>query len=668
MSTQPRTASRCVILAAVAVLALCPVSTSNDVFPSILSGPTVTTVTDTSFTVAWETDVPCISILRYGVSASARPAPVAVVDVLEFEVIDSAYATQHELTATGLAPSTEYEFEVAVIDTAGNGETVSVRESVATTNGEYPVIVSGPVVSATTATSFTIAWETDEPCISIMRYVALDSLAAGRPAALGDELLMIGDAIVDSAYVTQHELTATGLIAGAQYVCHVAAVDSNGNGETISTEVFVTTQEEVDLTPPVVLTQPAVVSMVLTDDNTINVAIVWTTDEPAVGRVAFGRCEPLELYGIAVSDAGPTSTHEIQLTNLVPDTRYCYAVRATDLAGNISDLTHGEFRTPAGPDTLPPVLTTQPIILGITHSSITVGWMTDEPATAVVEYGTTDSLGGTLVDHSLSTEHRITITQLAAGTQYYVRVRCTDAVGNVTLWASPEPIRTRPAPDVLPPTFLSGPIVEAVSDTFAVIQWRSDELANFTIRFGTIHSTLNHILHTTDYNLEHRVMLSELTPATHYVFEIEMHDLEGNGAVAIPLQFYTKESPLSVAESVPTAFALRQNAPNPFNPSTTISFSLPNAGRAVMTIYNAGGQHIRTLVDAHVTAGVHAVDWDGRNSAGEPAASGMYICRLRWQGMSRVNEIGPSQVHRESRSDSRTNTSAASVRRLLLVR
>ncbi len=511
------------------------------------------------------------------------------------------------------------------------------------------MIVTGPVVTTVTDASFAVAWETDVPCISILRYTSVDSLEAPRPAVAD-----LGATIVDSAYVTHHELMASGLNPGTQYMFHVAAVDTSGNGEVVSVNAIVATRPEADLDPPVVVAQPTVMGFVVTDINTINVTITWMTDEPAVGRLTYGGCEPLALYGIAQSAAEPTTTHEVQLTNLVPGARYCYTVRATDLAGNVGGTTVAEFMTPAGPDIRPPLLTTQPTILGITHSSITVGWMTDEPATTIVEYGTTDSLGRTLVDRSLSTEHQVIIRQLAAGTQYYIRVLSADIMGNVTAWNLPEPINTHHGPDEFPPTFLSAPVFTYVGDTFAVFQWYSDEPAISTIWYGTDSSSLDGIVYSNEFTVQHMVTLRDLTPGTGYTVEVEMRDAAGNGPVTIPLQFYTKESPLAVAESPPTAFALHQNAPNPFNPSTTITFSLPDAGRTVLTIYNAGGQPVRTLVDAEVAGGMHHVEWDGRDSGGRAMASGVYICRLSWSG--------------ESLSDSDTNASPASVRRLVLAR
>ncbi len=88
-------------------------------------------------------------------------------------------------------------------------------------------------------------------------------------------------------------------------------------------------------------------------------------------------------------------------------------------------------------------------------------------------------------------------------------------------------------------------------------------------------------------------------------------------------------SPGGVAEKlVPGWMTLYQNVPNPFNASTEIRFSLPEDGNASLVIYDLLGKAVRTLVSGPCEAGVHRVVWDGRDDAGNPVPSGVYIYRL----------------------------------------
>jgi len=82
---------------------------------------------------------------------------------------------------------------------------------------------------------------------------------------------------------------------------------------------------------------------------------------------------------------------------------------------------------------------------------------------------------------------------------------------------------------------------------------------------------------------------------------------------------------------VPGSFALANNYPNPFNSTTTIDFSIPDRGQAVpvtLTIYNAAGQRVISLVAGELQAGQYRATWDGTDASGRVVASGVYHYRL----------------------------------------
>ncbi len=84
----------------------------------------------------------------------------------------------------------------------------------------------------------------------------------------------------------------------------------------------------------------------------------------------------------------------------------------------------------------------------------------------------------------------------------------------------------------------------------------------------------------------------------------------------------------------PSAFTLDQNYPNPFNPTTTIRYTLAEAGPVTLTIYNQLGQRIRTLVSGQQSAGAHTLEWNATNDAGARVPSGLYVYRLEAGGVS----------------------------------
>lgn len=79
----------------------------------------------------------------------------------------------------------------------------------------------------------------------------------------------------------------------------------------------------------------------------------------------------------------------------------------------------------------------------------------------------------------------------------------------------------------------------------------------------------------------------------------------------------------------PRQFRLLPNTPNPFNPETLIRYELPKEGLVQLTVFNALGQKVRTLVQGSQVAGAHVVRWDGRDGRGAGVAGGMYFYRLQ---------------------------------------
>jgi hypothetical protein len=82
------------------------------------------------------------------------------------------------------------------------------------------------------------------------------------------------------------------------------------------------------------------------------------------------------------------------------------------------------------------------------------------------------------------------------------------------------------------------------------------------------------------------------------------------------------------SSALPTIFHLYRNYPNPFNPSTTIRYQLPSAESVRLDIYDALGQHVRTLVQGLHQPGFYAAVWHGRDDKGRNAASGIYFFRM----------------------------------------
>lgn len=129
-------------------------------------------------------------------------------------------------------------------------------------------------------------------------------------------------------------------------------------------------------------------------------------------------------------------------------------------------------------------------------------------------------------------------------------------------------------------------------------------------------------------NLVHQTTTSAWVDSTaspwSWRYKVTTLDFAGNESAA--------GSPATVSgvhdHAIPASSVLWGAVPNPFNPSTTLSFDLAEPGRAKLKVYDAAGRLVVTLLDEHLGAGRHHIVWSGRDAAGVPSAAGLYFYRL----------------------------------------
>ena len=101
-------------------------------------------------------------------------------------------------------------------------------------------------------------------------------------------------------------------------------------------------------------------------------------------------------------------------------------------------------------------------------------------------------------------------------------------------------------------------------------------------------------------------------------------------------------APLAVDDNppaIPDRVELEQNFPNPFNPETTIRFSLARRGQVSIVVYNVIGQRVATLADQEFEAGEHQVVWNGRDGSGRQAASGIYLYQIKSEQLTKSRKM-----------------------------
>jgi hypothetical protein len=120
-------------------------------------------------------------------------------------------------------------------------------------------------------------------------------------------------------------------------------------------------------------------------------------------------------------------------------------------------------------------------------------------------------------------------------------------------------------------------------------------------------------------------------PGTNKLW-VRGQDAAGNWGPASALDILVNgNAVIGVDPRVPRALELSQNAPNPLQRTTLISFGLPSAQRVRLSIFDVGGRRIRDLADGAYPAGVHSLMWDRADESGRPVQPGVYYYRLTTQ-------------------------------------
>jgi hypothetical protein len=151
---------------------------------------------------------------------------------------------------------------------------------------------------------------------------------------------------------------------------------------------------------------------------------------------------------------------------------------------------------------------------------------------------------------------------------------------------------------------------------------------NFSVDATDVDSDLEYVWTIDDenQNVDTETFTHTFTSAGTFVVKVEISD-EDNTLE----QTWTVTSTITANENIniPEVTQLRQNSPNPFNPTTSVRFDLNKQGKVRIDIYNVRGQLVKTLKNEIMKAGSHSVEWSGKSENGENAASGIYFIRMK---------------------------------------
>ncbi len=312
------------------------------------------------------------------------------------------------LYATGTVP--------AFLSSSQKEETAGSNNDSPSTNGNSSLntdslAISSPTASSIEYNSAVITWITNELATSQVEY--------GTSTSYGMESQL------DESPTKQHSVTLTGLSPDTKYYFRVLSKDENGNQATSSNSNF-TTISSPDTKLPVI-------SAISANVTATAATIHWTTDKLCTGQINYGKTSS---YGSSSALSQTLVTqHTVDLSGLSSDTTYHYRVRSKDSSGNEVVSSDMQFKTS-------PEDKIAPKISGVTYEisdntttswEITITWVTDEPASSEVQYGTSqDDLDDTSGEQDTTTRklsHSVSI-DLDPDIKYYYKVISKDSQGN----------------------------------------------------------------------------------------------------------------------------------------------------------------------------------------------------------------------------------------------
>ena len=370
-------------------------TTGCDVTPPVISSVSAVPG-DHQAEIAWTTNEDASSRVEYGLTASYGSSS------LETDIDPGV--TDHWVAINGLVPCTTYHYRVFSNDAALN-EGGSTDRTLKTTGCD----VTPPAISSVSAVpgdhQAEITWTTNEAASTRVEY--------GLTLAYGSSS---GELNV-SPRVSDHWAAINGLAICTTYHYRVFSKDAALNEGGSADATFKTTG--CDVTPPAISNVSAVPG-----EN--QAEITWTTDEAASTRVEYGLTD---AYGTTTTEenvAPGVTSHSMLLSNLDNCTIFHYRVHSKDASENDGISPDKTFMT-TNCDETPPVISN--VVVTATTTQILVSWITDENASAYVEYGLTPAYGTSTpwTGGAMGvTNHLVTLPGTTACTPYHYRIHAKD--------------------------------------------------------------------------------------------------------------------------------------------------------------------------------------------------------------------------------------------------
>jgi len=199
-----------------------------------------------------------------------------------------------------------------------------------------------------------------------------------------------------------------------------------------------------------------------------------------------------------------------------------------------------------------------------------------------------------------------------------------DMDGNVLGGADPDPMTIN---GTYTDTELN---VTSTNNTFGDMTLAIDELGNIT---GNAENVPNANIDRVDFTGTATTELITLN------YTVTFSASAGGGTAVGVLTLNNTNVGIDDSDTNPTTFTLHQNHPNPFNPSTMITFDLSQDSDIKISIYDMTGRLVRELTDQTMTIGSKNISWDGKDDIGNSVSGGVYLYNLQTGDRSQTKKM-----------------------------
>jgi hypothetical protein len=382
-----------------------------------------------------------------------------------------------------------------------------------------PLFINFPSIQGVTDSTATISWETDKVSYGKISYYTseLDTMV-----------------VIDSRLDYKHTLSLINLEPSDTYFYRVTTYGFNDEFVESKTGTF-QTYSYPDLFLPNIVVGPEIVQL-----NDSLFSINWETDEPTIADVEYG---PDSNINSKLYDNIPSKYHDVKI--VFSGKKLFWRILVQDISGN------GPVSSPVDSliisisDTTPPQYINEPSPKQIECNSVIITWETNEPTSALLEYGNSNRYGELRYSNNYKLKHEIILPNLSPSTEYHYKVKSVDASNNGPISSGDCIFVTTEIPDTIAPVIVSSPQIKKVTSQSIIVEWLTNELSTSEAQYGS--DTTKLVINSDNkYVTEHQVLINNLFPSQNYYLKVGSIDIKGNGPDFSPyVYFETKNDTMS---------------------------------------------------------------------------------------------------------------------------